>query len=161
MFRWSWRTQVVKRVNLNHCQEWRMTLFISKNRVKKQKWNRTIISTSIITGMQLMVRVSSLISRREGGFPYNVLYTEGSSQKGSLFTRQIYEKVGLSLYCCSIWKSRQICHFFLQTGLEGLTDVCYGWDDKKTSCFSALRILKRRWIYRSLKKGCEKGTIRQ
>ena len=93
-----------------------------------------------------------------GGFS---LYREGSSQKGSFFTRHIYQRVGISPYCCSIWKSRKISHFALKTDLEGLTDVCYGWDDKKTSCFSDLLILKRRWIYRSLKKGCEKGTIRQ
>ena len=30
------------------------------------------------------------------------LYREGSSQKGSFFTRQIYERVGFSLYCRSI-----------------------------------------------------------
>ena len=34
-----------------------------------------------------------------GGFS---LYREGSSRKGSFFTRQIYQRVGLSLYCCSI-----------------------------------------------------------
>ena len=34
-----------------------------------------------------------------GGFS---LYREGSSQKGSFFTREIYQRVGLSLYCCSI-----------------------------------------------------------
>ena len=114
--------------------------------VKKKKWNRSIISTSIVTRMQLRVSVSSLISRVEEGFPYNVLYREGSYQKGSIFTRKIYQRVGLSLYCCSTWKSRHICHFALQTDLEGLTDVCYGWNDKETSCFSDLLILKRRWI---------------
>ena len=34
-----------------------------------------------------------------GGFS---LYREGSTQEGSFFTRHIYQRVGISPYCCSI-----------------------------------------------------------
>ena len=67
-----------------------------------------------------------LKARGGGVAAYNGLYGEAPPERGTFIRLQVYERGVISLVDKSLWKGRDVCHFWQLKGPKGIADAIYG-----------------------------------